>query len=241
MNPMADTTDVADGVFSYFLRNLVALVVDPFSPRDPEFTRLCGVARLDGQRARVVLNAGIRAVPGVAVEFDLTPQQSTFDVPAAIEFCRRLGAAELSRIARSNRTSDSHGNVVVTANDLGFHEQSFEAPRDIALLSLFSVLVHGGGFPWFEEVFSFNGFMLTASDRFRLYLKKTDTNQTLGVEIPERAPGGTPLTGFTALPQELFALIRKGEIFRLECRDMTDDYCDSVFDLSEWLGVRREA
>jgi hypothetical protein len=234
---MTDTPSATDGVFSYLARNLIALVVDPLGPYPAELTRLCGLARVGDQRARVVLSVGARTTPGIAIEFNLTQEDASLDVPAAVDFTRRVAAAGMDRIANSGRASDSHGNIVVTATELGFSEPSHEATQDLAMFSLFSVLVHGGGFPWFEDVFTFNGFMSMPNDSFRLYLKRSETKASFGVQIPLRAATGVPVNTFSALHQELVALIREGELFRREPLDEDDDYCDSVFDLSGWLGV----
>src|SRR5689334_9641531 len=121
---MTDT----DGVFSYLARNLIALVVDPLGPHGAEFTRLRGLARVGDQRARVVLSTGERTSPGIAVEFDLTRGEAGLEVPAAIDFCRSVAVAGVARTARSGRPSDSHGNIVVTAAELGFREVPSEAP-----------------------------------------------------------------------------------------------------------------
>jgi hypothetical protein len=236
---MTDMASATDGVFSYLVRNLIPLVVDPLLPTTAEITRLCGVARVGDQRVRVVLNLGVRTTPGVAIEFDLTSGESTLDVEAAIRFCQSLGTARLDHIISSGGALDSHGNTVARATELGFSEKSNDVSQDLALFSLFSLLVHGGGFPWFEDVFTFDGFMLTAPDRCRLYLKTSNTCETFGVEIPLRDSSQLPLAPSTALPHELSSLIRDGELFRRECLDEVDDYCSSVFDLSEWLGVKR--
>jgi hypothetical protein len=235
---MTDGT-VADGVFSYLARNIIALVVDPLGPCPPEHTRLRGLARVGDQRARVVLSTGARTIPGVAIEFTLTSGESGLDVPAAVDFSRRVAATGMRRMADSGKAADSHGNIVVTAAELGFPEPSHPATQDLAMFSLFSVLVHGGGFPWFEDVFTFNGFMSTAPDSLRLYLRRSGARESFGVQIPLRAADGGPVATFTALHHELVALVREGELFRREPLDEADDYCAPVFDLSGWLGVNR--
>jgi hypothetical protein len=124
---------------------------------------------------------------------------------------------------------------VATAVD---HARFIVAPTcpDQCLFALFSVLVHGGGFPWFEDLYTFAGFMFTDPDVCRIYLHVTGTDLTYGVDLPLTGPDGRPAGGFANLPQELAPLVRNGALANRTVLDDTDDYCTAVIDLSTFLG-----
>jgi hypothetical protein len=132
------------------------------------------------------------------------------------------------------RPRDSHGNIVVAAAETGYDNTAGPTYPDQRLFSLLSGLVHGGGFPWFEDLYTFAGFMFTAAQVCRIYLRVTSTDTTYGVDLPLTADG-RPTDGFSNLPQELAALVGNGDLANREVLDDSDDCCNAVIDLSAWL------
>lgn len=101
------------------------------------------------------------------------------------------------------------------------------------------MLVHGGGFPWFEDLYTFAGFMYTGPDVCRIYLRMTGTGLAYAVDLPLTGAAGRPAGGFSNLPQELVPLVRNGDLTTPRVLDDTDDYCTAVIDLNAWLGPAR--
>ena len=59
-----------------------------------------------------------RTIPGVAIEYNLTSGGSGLDVPAAVDFSRRVAATGMRRLADTGKAADSHGNIVVIPNSV---------------------------------------------------------------------------------------------------------------------------
>ncbi|NJC72540.1 hypothetical protein HC031_22880 [Planosporangium thailandense] len=170
---------------------------------------------------------------GLAVEFALASDSEPLDVEAAIDYVRTAVAADMNRSREwQSNVRDSHRNVVVEASAAGFTTEATAPSYDHGLFGLFSLLVHGGGFPWFEDVYTFAGFMLRG-ERCRIYIRVTDNGTVYGIEIPLTHADGRPLRRFAgSLPQELASLVPDGDLATNPVIDDRDDYCGQVFDLT---------
>lgn len=231
------TTTTADATFSFLLRSTVPLVLAPLG--QPGGVWLRGVVRADPAHARVVLSADTDPTPAIALEYNLAPGGKALNVAAAVDHARFTIAPQISDLLATHHRQphDSHGNVVVLAASTGFGNTADPAYPDQRLFSLFSVLVHGGGFPWFEDLYTFAGFMFTDSNVCRIYLHVTGTDLTYGIDLPLTGPDGRPTAGFTPLPQELAPLVRNGALGKRRVLDDTDEYCTAVIDLSVFVGT----
>ena len=232
------TTAAADHTFSFLLRSTIPLVLAPPGRLPPVDARIRGVVRADPTHARVVLSADIDLSTGLAVDFDLTPDAEALNVATAVEHARFTVAPGISELLarHQQRPRDSHSNIVVPAVETGFDNIAGSSYPAQDLFGLFSVLVHGGGFPWFEDLYTFAGFMLTHPDVCRIYLRVTNSGVTYGIDLPLAMTDGRSGSGFSNLAQELAALVGDGTLATRKMLDNTDDYCTAVVDLSAWLG-----
>lgn len=231
------TTTTADATFSFLLRSTVPLVLAP-PGQPPGGVRLRGVVRADPAHARVALSADTDPTPAIALEYNLAPGGDALNVATAVDHARFTVAPRISDLLATHHRQphDSHGNIVVLAANTGFDNTADPTCPDQCLFALFSVLVHGGGFPWFEDLYTFAGFMFTDPDVCRIYLHVTGTDLTYGVDLPLTGPDGHPAGGFANLPQELAPLVRNGALANRKVLDDTDEYCTAVIDLSTFLG-----
>ncbi|NYF54572.1 hypothetical protein [Micromonospora purpureochromogenes] len=228
-------TDAADAAFSYLARNLIPLVVMPPGPLPRDRLRLRGLVRVGAERVRVAVTVDPSTAAGVAIEFPLTEGEEPLAAEAVVGFIRTVDVKDLVRVVGHQPRYDNHRNAVVDAESVGFRALRGESATDLNLFALFSLLVHGGGFPWFEDVYTFAGFMLTGDGPCRCYVRVTGTGAVYGLDIPLRDTAGRPLSGFTSLPQELAPLIREKDLFRQPQVDDEDEYCEAVYDLSQWV------
>ncbi|MDH6462281.1 hypothetical protein M2302_002459 [Micromonospora sp. A200] len=228
-------TDAADMAFSYLARNLIPLVVAPPGPLPRNRPRLRGLVRVGDERVRVALTVDPSTADGVAIEFPLIEGEEPLAAEAVVDFIRTVDVEDLVRAVGHRPQYDSHRNAVVDAGSVGFDAPRGESVTDLNLFALFSLLVHGGGFPWFEDVYTFAGFMLTGDGSCRCYVRVTGTGAVYGLDIPLRDTAGRPVSGYTSLPQELTPLIREKDLFRQPQVDDEDDYCEAVHDLAQWV------
>ncbi|BDT97428.1 hypothetical protein [Nocardia sputorum] len=232
------TTGTADATFDFLLCSTVPLVLAPLGPWPPTGARLRGVVRPDSPHARIALSVAEDISTAVALDFDLVAEGGGLDVGAAVDHLRFTVAPAVAdlRLVHEHSPRDSHGNVVVAASETGFGSSAVPISSDQRLFSLFSLLVHGGGIPWFEDLYTFAGFMFTDPRVCRIYLRMTATGLTYGVDLPLVGTDGRPMLGFSNLPQELAPLVRNGDLATRRVLDDTDDYCTAVVDLGTWLG-----
>ncbi|WP_067804304.1 hypothetical protein [Nocardia beijingensis] len=234
------TTGTADAKFDFLLCSTIPLVLAPPGPLPPTGARVRGVVRADATHARIALSTATDLSNAVAVEFDLTAEGTGLDVDAAVDHMRFTVASTLADIQRTHQhhPRDSHGNIVVAASETGFDNTAVSVYPDQRLFSLFSIFVHGGGVPWFEDLYTFAGFMFTNARVCRIYLRVTATGVTYGIDLPLIGADGRPMVG-SNLPQELAPLVRNGDLATRRVLDDTDNYCTAVVDLGAWLGPAR--
>ncbi|WP_225729606.1 MULTISPECIES: hypothetical protein [unclassified Nocardia] len=230
--------DTSDNAFSFLLRTMIPLIVAPIGPLPPTGVQLRGVVRADDERVRVVLSADARMTSGLAIEFDLARDAEASTVKPIMDHVRAGVAPQMDELLRIHpQTRDSHSNIVVPASATGFRPAAQPAHYDQALFSVFSLFVHGGGFPWFEEDYTFGGFMFRSDRICRIYVKVTATDAVYGFDAPINGPHGPGTYGYGLLPQELAPLARTGDLAAKPVVDDTDDYCVAVVDLSSWVGT----
>ncbi|MBM0256148.1 hypothetical protein [Micromonospora sp. 4G55] len=107
-----------------------------------------------------------------------------------VGFLRTVDVEDLARAVEQQPPYDNHRNAVVDAESVGFRALRRESATDLNLFALFSLLVHGGGFPWFEDVYMFAGFMLTGDAPCRCYVRVTGAGAVYGLDIPLRDTAG---------------------------------------------------
>lgn len=235
---MTDTDGVADSAFNYLARNLIALVVDPIASSAPERVTLRGLGRVNDQRTRVMLSIDAPWHAGVAIEYPLlTEDHAVADIRSIVDHVRSITPGDLADVMVSSPLLDGHSNAVISAAELAFDPARAHQSTDLGLFSLLSLMVHGGGFPWFEDVFSFNGFAIRSRDLLRLYLKVADSGECWGVDLrsDEASMGWTK---YGSVHHELVPMVRSRDIFNLPVLSGKDDYCDRAFDLDSWLRGR---
>ncbi|MEU2041351.1 hypothetical protein [Nocardia niwae] len=234
------TTGTADAKFDFLLCSTIPLVLAPPGPLPPTGARVRGVVRADATHARIALSTATDLSSAVAVDFDLTAEGTGLDVDAAVDHMRFTVAPTVADLQRTyqHHPRDNHGNVVVTASETGFDNTAVPVYADQRLFSLFSILVHGGGVPWFEDLYTFAGFMLINPGVCRIYLRLTATGLTYGIDLPLIGADGRPMVG-SSLPQELAPLVRNGDLATRRVLDDTDNYCTAVVDLGVLLGPAR--
>ncbi|MET9025294.1 hypothetical protein ABZW96_06665 [Nocardia sp. NPDC004168] len=183
-----------------------------------------------------MLSPDAAMVSGIAVNYELNFGTRLFDVTGAIDHARITLAPAVTQLLadHEDQPRDSHGNTVLAAADTGFDYTAGADSGDQRLFSLFSLLV-GGGLPWFADEYTFAGFFYTDADTCRIYIHVTRADRTYGIDLTVSGDDGRP-TGYAYLAQELAPLASTGDIARQPVLDDTDDYCNSVVDLSAWMG-----
>jgi hypothetical protein len=227
-------TDPEANTFALLLRSAIPLVVAPLGPSSTGVVRLRGIVRASNGTARIALSRDSDMASGLAVEFPLSAGGHPLVAEAAIDFMRSTVAPDMARLSSLQpQHRDNHMNAVIQASDAGFNPSTAGTSYDHSLFGLFSLLVHGGGFPWFEDVYAFAGFMLRPARRCRIYIRATDDGSLYGVEIPLTHSDGTLMGRFGGgLPQELTPLVRDGTLRAQPSIDDLDDYCAGVVDLT---------
>ncbi|MCY1144518.1 hypothetical protein OWR29_41525 [Actinoplanes sp. Pm04-4] len=231
-------TDVEDHTFGLLLRSIAPMVMSGAASHGGECPRLRGVVRASESHARIVVSSDLSMSTGVAFQFPLRLESGDpLPAGAAIDWVRESDSAGIRGSAeKPDRGLDSHGNAIVDAIDAGFDPHR-ETALDHGLFGLLSMLIHGGGYPWFEDTYTSMGFMLRPSEQARLYVSLTGRRTVWEADIPLRHPRTHRPVDYGSLPQELASLLRDGE--RLPGKTVTgrDDYCSEVFDMSEWFGA----
>jgi hypothetical protein len=228
-------TSPEDGAFGFLLRSMVPFVLDPLGLSPSSAIALRGVVRTS-HRARVAISQDSDLASGVAVEFELGHGSRVLDVEAAVRYLQSNAAQILRRPVASDAIFDSHHNVLVNATAAGFGTEAPRSSYDQSLFGLFSILVHGGGFPWFEDVLTFDGFMFPNRTTCRVYLRIADSGRVVGIEVPLLTVDGQPRHRFAgSLPQELASLVRAGDLLNQPQVDQRDEYCAVIFDMSSWV------
>ncbi|MFI7596717.1 hypothetical protein [Actinoplanes sp. NPDC049681] len=181
-----------------------------------------------------MLLAGAQAPAKVAVEFHLTGDDGAeLDVHAAVDWVRTLSYADLAAAAGD---CDSHGNVVVAAETLGLSASHRATEYDINYFSMLRQLLYGGGALWFEDIFTLHGYLLTGPGRHRLYINNSKTGTITGIDLPLTQADGTIWPGQGgSFPVELPSLVRDDELHHQTKINAIDDYCSTVYDMSDWV------
>ncbi|MEH0933849.1 hypothetical protein [Micromonospora psammae] len=177
---------------------------------------------------------------GVAAEFalpDLVRDGRLVGVGAAVDLIRTTFAVGLEQyLVTSTLVRDSHHNVIVPVSAAQLAESMEAGVPDLGLFQLFSQFAHGGDPPWFTDVYEFTGFMLLPYDRCRIYLRVGGNGEVHGIDIPLTHADGGAIYGLAgSLVQELATLVRVGDLSIQPKVDRHDDYCGTVFDMSEWV------
>lgn len=217
--------DVTDHAYAYLLRCAIPMMVAP--PGQAPAVQLRGIVRPGPDHARVVL-AGRRG--SVAVQYPLAMHDGHPTGTAILDHARYSVVPVLDSLPGS-QSRDSFGHAVVEAADF---DPATSTGADHERFSLLSMLVHGGGFPWFEDTFTLAGFVL-GEDQMRMYLRVTETGITYGADLPLYTSDGAA-AGFTALPQEITAFIHSGDFTGRLATGTGDDYCAAVVDLNAMVG-----
>ncbi|MDT5038710.1 MAG: hypothetical protein QOE03_3895 [Micromonosporaceae bacterium] len=230
-------TNLEDATYAFLLRSVTPLVVAPPGSLPAYRTTLRGVVRASNDVARIVVSNDVQMTSGLAVEFALSREGEALDVEAAIDCARTAPMLDNDQFReKQSQPFDSHGNVIVDASLLGFSDTAQTVSYDHALFRLFGLLTHGGGFPRFEDVYTFAGFMLRAGNKCRIYIRVTGNGQVYGVEIPLTSTAGKITRSFGgSLPQELVPLVREGDLLIQPRINDPDDYCVAVFDMTTWV------
>ncbi|MEV4703922.1 hypothetical protein [Actinoplanes sp. NPDC049316] len=210
------------------------LVMAPCGPQPADVVRLGGVVRAGVNETRIVLLAGAQASAGVAIEFRLVAEDGAeLDVHAAVDWIRTLGFADLDAAAAER---DSHGNVVVAADAMGFSPDHRATEYDINYFSMLRQMLYGGGALWFEDIFTLSGFLLTGPGRHRLYITNSRTGAVVGIDLPLTQSDGTIWPGQGgSFPVELPSLVRDDELSHQTKVTTVDGYCSVVYDMADWV------
>jgi hypothetical protein len=89
---------------------------------------------------------------GVGFDFPLELDGAPLPVDAAIDWMRTDGITDFEDLSKLHEPSvDSHQNSIIDAVRSGF-DPSATPSDDHSLFGVLSMLIHGGGFPWFEDV-----------------------------------------------------------------------------------------
>jgi hypothetical protein len=228
------TVDRENHLHEQILQIMAPLVMAPCGPPPADVVRLGGVVRAGVNQSRIVLLAGAQAPARIAVEFNLTADGSAeLDVDAAVDWLRTLTYADLTAVAGER---DSHGNVIVAADTLGFSAIYRAAEYDINYFSMLRQMLYGGGALWFESIYTLNGYLLTAPGRHRLYTKNAKTGAVVGIDLPLTQTDGTIRPGQGgSFPVELPSLIRDDQLQYQTQITAIDDYCEVVYDMGDWI------
>lgn len=227
----------ADHTFGQLLRHAAPLVMAPPGPLPPVGPQLRGVVRSGTDRARVLYCPDARMNRGFGFEFELSSNGQELNVDAAIDWLRTVIPATGSPHSPfgASPVTDSHDNLVVAAADAGFSASRDGPWYDQNLFSILSILIHGGGFPWFEDVYSCTGFLLRENKRCRFYVRSEPGGDIYGLDVPLVSPDGRVRPGMGGnFPQELASIIRTQHILAQPRISAFDDYASLVFDLTDW-------
>lgn len=230
--------NLEDHAFSLLLRTAAPLVVSTPGPPSLRLARLRGVARFGDANARVIFSNDPEARVGMGFQFPLLIDGSPLPADAALDWIRNTALADFEELAkRQNLVSDSHGNRILDSSLAEFDTKATPS-YDHELFSLLSTLIHGGGFPWFEDVYTCAGFMLRPDGKVRIYLNVPAESAVWGIELPlVDGRGGAPMA-FGSLTQELASLLRSGDPLPDRLTGGRDDYCVELFDMSGWIRPR---
>lgn len=227
-----------DHTFGLLLRHAAPLVMAPSGTLPPQGPNLRGVVRSSANSARVFYCPDSQMDRGFGFEFELFSNGQSLDVDWAIDWLRASTPALTWPNSQDNApsTNDSHNNRIVAAADVGFSLPSERRWYDQNLFSVLSILVHGGGFPWFEDVYSCAGFLLLANNRCRFYVKVKEGAEVYGLDVPLTASDGRVHPGAGGnFPQELASIIRTRHLLTQPRITTPDDYAPLVFDLADWF------
>jgi hypothetical protein len=228
------TADPADHLFALLLRQAAPLVLAPPEP----YPRLGGIARAGSDRARMFLTGGSLPTPGIGIEFRLASDRGELPIELALDWIRTFSASpDLLRVVEQpGKTTDSHGYRIIEAATAGFRPDQMSPRFDHNIFAILSILVHGGGFPWFEDVYTCAGFLITGPQLLRIYVRVTSTGEIYGIEIPLASSSGEVVPGMGgSFPQELASVIRNGTLAQQPQIDIEDDYCTTVYDMTAWV------
>ncbi|MEV8509485.1 hypothetical protein AB0368_32290 [Actinoplanes sp. NPDC051475] len=216
------------------LRIVAPLVMGPCGAQPAQVVRLAGIVRAGTNQTRIVLLAGAQAPARIAVEFRLTGDDGTeLDVDAAVDWIRTLTHADLAATAGER---DSHDNIIVAADTLGFSANHRATEYDINYFSMLRQLLYGGGALWFEDIFTLHGYLLTGPGRHRLYINNSKTGTITGIDLPLTQADGTIWSGQGgSFPVVLPSLVRDDELQHQTKITAVDDYCSVVYDMSDWV------
>ncbi|WP_412748521.1 hypothetical protein [Krasilnikovia sp. M28-CT-15] len=215
------------------MANLLPYVVAPPGPArlDP---LLRGVVRVDERRARIAVSTEADMASGIAVELDLN-ELSAGGSPRLADTAV-LAMVHAATISDGAEQIDSHNNTVapVSATELDALPPLVGAHQE--LFRLLVLLTRGSDCPWFSNVYTLTGFMFQPARKCRIYVQAARTQTRYGLQVPLLKASGQAIYGVGAgLVQELFARIREGQLHDEERLAIDDDYCDEVFDLTEWI------
>ncbi len=225
-------------VFASLLRHVAPLVMAPPGPIPPTAPQLRGVVRSSNSMALVSFCYGGDFLSGNAFEFDLFHEGQPLAVDSAVEWVRSTVHNPVTN-SRTNlpARSDSHGNRIMSASALGFSYRAGPSWYDQNLFGMLSIFIHGGGFPWFEDVYVCSGFMVIDAAVCRIYINPSSSDMdTFGIDIPLFNAEGTVNAGMGgSLPQELASLVESGTIRNQPRLLVEDNYCSAVFDMRRWV------
>ncbi|MGC4744669.1 hypothetical protein ACLQ28_03235 [Micromonospora sp. DT201] len=230
--------NLADFTFGRLLRHAAPLVMAPPGSLPPGGPQLRGLVRSGDEQARMFYCHDAAMTSGTGFEFELLSNGGELNVDAAVEWIRVVASSidSLQSTDGMPMLRDSHNNVIIAATDAGFEPKRLEW-YDQNLFGMLSILIHGGGFPWFEDVYSFAGFMLSGNGRCRIYIKVAATGEAYGLDVSlvDKSGGVSAGSGGT-LPQELASIIRTGTLLVQPKVHANDDYAPVVFDMTKWVG-----
>jgi hypothetical protein len=129
---------------------------------------------------------------------------------------------------------------VVLVSGTQLDQANADVLPDQELFQLFDLMHRGPFLDSVDGVYTFTGFMLIPNQRCRIYVRMTTTRTSYGLDIPLFRHGGGAISGITAsFTQELaMKLHADGELYD-PVVDRADDYCERVYDLSNWINPRR--
>ena len=230
--------DLEDHIFGSVLRQALPLLVAPPGSLPPAGLHLRGIVRSAPTKALVVFSRNSQVSPGIGCEFDLVSGQNQLRVDAAIDWLRvAIPDLDLPSGEVSSARNDSHGNYIVSAAAAGFAGNSDPVWYDQNLFGMLSIFVHGGGFPWFEEIFTCQGFMLLDSNTCRIYVRiNADDDGIVGLDIPLNRADGAIIAGMGGnFPQELASVIGSNTLRNQPQVPTRDEYCAKVYDMARWI------
>ena len=176
---------------------------------------------------------------GVGCEFGLVRDGQPLCVDAAIDWFR-LTVPDLDPTSgqdEGTKRHDSHANLIIDATRAGFVNENRSASYDQNLFGMLSVFVHGGGFSWFEEIYTCHGFMLVDAHTCRVYIQiNAEAGVTIGLDLPLARADGTINPGMGgSFPQELASVVGSGALHAQPEVPSNDEYCTKVYDMARWI------